>query len=59
MTVVSEWKKGSSIVWRGKWEGKEYEDKGKFSTCKPSVLSSTATTAPFQDFPTIRRTITR
>ena len=26
--VVSDWKKGSSIVWRGEWQGKSYEDKG-------------------------------
>jgi uncharacterized protein YndB with AHSA1/START domain len=27
-TVVSEWKKGSTIVWKGNWKGKPYEDKG-------------------------------
>ena len=26
--VVSEWKEGSPIVWKGVWEGKSYEDKG-------------------------------
>jgi uncharacterized protein YndB with AHSA1/START domain len=26
--VVSDWKEGSSIVWKGEWEGKPYEDKG-------------------------------
>jgi uncharacterized protein YndB with AHSA1/START domain len=26
--AVSDWKKGSSIVYRGEWEGKSYEDKG-------------------------------
>lgn len=26
--VVSDWKKGSPIVWKGEWEGKKYEDKG-------------------------------
>ena len=28
-TVVSDWKEGSKIVWKGEWEGKSYEDKGK------------------------------
>jgi uncharacterized protein YndB with AHSA1/START domain len=28
MTVVSDWKEGSSIVWKGKWKGKAYEDQG-------------------------------
>lgn len=26
--VVSDWKKGSPIVWKGQWKGKSYEDKG-------------------------------
>ena len=28
-TVSSDWKKGSDITWRGEWQGKAYEDKGK------------------------------
>ena len=27
--VVSDWKEGSPIVWKGQWEGKVYEDIGK------------------------------
>ena len=27
--VVSDWNDGSSIVWKGEWQGKSYEDKGK------------------------------
>jgi uncharacterized protein YndB with AHSA1/START domain len=26
--VVSEWEEGGSIIWKGTWEGKPYEDKG-------------------------------
>ncbi len=26
--AISDWKKGSSVVYRGEWEGKSYEDKG-------------------------------
>ncbi len=26
--VISDWKEGSSIVWKGEWQGKKYEDKG-------------------------------
>jgi uncharacterized protein YndB with AHSA1/START domain len=26
--VTSEWKEGSPIVWKGEWQGKQYEDKG-------------------------------
>ncbi len=27
--VVSNWQAGDSIVWKGEWQGKSYEDKGK------------------------------
>ena len=27
-TCITDWKKGSSILYKGKWEGKPYEDKG-------------------------------
>jgi uncharacterized protein YndB with AHSA1/START domain len=27
--LVTDWTVGGPIVWRGEWEGKEYEDKGK------------------------------
>ncbi len=26
--VVSDWREGSPIVWKGEWQGKSYEDKG-------------------------------
>jgi len=26
--VVSDWREGSPIVWKGEWQGKGYEDKG-------------------------------
>jgi uncharacterized protein YndB with AHSA1/START domain len=33
--VVSEWKQGSSIIWKGLWEGKSYQDKGVILTIEP------------------------
>ena len=27
--VVTDWREGSPIVWKGEWKGKTYEDKGK------------------------------
>jgi uncharacterized protein YndB with AHSA1/START domain len=27
--VVSNWEVGSSIIWKGEWQGKPYEDKGE------------------------------
>jgi uncharacterized protein YndB with AHSA1/START domain len=34
-TVVSEWKKGSPIVWKGEWKGGAYEDKGVILELEP------------------------
>lgn len=33
--VVSSWKVGSPIVWKGLWEGKQYEDKGVILKLEP------------------------
>jgi uncharacterized protein YndB with AHSA1/START domain len=27
-TVVTDWREGSPILWKGEWQGKRYEDKG-------------------------------
>lgn len=41
-TVVSDWREGSDITWKGEWNGKTYEDKGKIVEIKPkSHLSYT------------------
>ena len=34
-TVVSDWRKGSRIVWKGEWQGKPYEDKGVILRLEP------------------------
>jgi uncharacterized protein YndB with AHSA1/START domain len=34
-TVVSDWKVGSPIVWKGEWQGKKYEDKGVILEMQP------------------------
>ena len=26
--VVTDWREGSPITWKGEWQGKSYEDKG-------------------------------
>lgn len=33
--AVSDWKEGSSIVWKGEWQGKKYEDKGVILKLEP------------------------
>jgi uncharacterized protein YndB with AHSA1/START domain len=37
-TVVSDWHEGSTIVWKGEWQGKSYEDKGKIIQFVPIQL---------------------
>ena len=36
-TVVSDWKVGSSIIWKGEWQGKPYEDKGVILQIAPKT----------------------
>jgi uncharacterized protein YndB with AHSA1/START domain len=36
-TVISDWKEGSKIVWKGEWKGKPYEDKGEVLQFKPKT----------------------
>lgn len=33
--VVSDWREGSPIVWKGDWQGESYEDKGHILQFKP------------------------
>ena len=33
--VISDWKVGSPIIYRGEWQGKTFEDKGKILEVKP------------------------
>ena len=34
-TVISDWKEGSKIIWKGEGEGRTYEDKGKILLFEP------------------------
>jgi uncharacterized protein YndB with AHSA1/START domain len=36
--AVSDWKEGSSITYKGKWEGKNYEDKGMILKLIPEKI---------------------
>jgi len=36
--VLSDWKEGSQIVWRGEWEGKPFEDHGMITKMIPRKL---------------------
>ena len=34
-TVISDWKPGSKIIWKGEWNGHSFEDKGQILEIKP------------------------
>ncbi len=36
--VISDWKEGSPIVWKGEWQGKKYEDKGVILKLEPNRI---------------------
>jgi uncharacterized protein YndB with AHSA1/START domain len=36
--AISDWKPGSTLVWKGVWEGKEYVDKGVIQKSEPPRL---------------------
>ncbi len=36
--VISDWKKGASIIYKGMWQGKPYRDKGKILQFIPEKL---------------------
>jgi len=36
--VLSDWKEGSQIMWRGEWEGKAFEDHGMITKMIPRKL---------------------
>ena len=37
-TVESDWREGSSIVWKGEWQGRAHEDKGAILRLEPGLL---------------------
>src|SRR5216684_1074674 len=36
--VTTDWKVGSPIIYKGEWQGKSYEDKGKILKIEPNKL---------------------
>ena len=44
--VISDWKVGSSIIYKGEWEGKPYEDKGVILQFEPEKLLVTTHWSP-------------
>jgi uncharacterized protein YndB with AHSA1/START domain len=52
-TVVSDWKEGGSIVWKGEWEGKTYEDKGVILRLEPERVLQCTHFSPLSGLPDI------
>jgi len=52
-TVISNWKEGSSIVWKGQWEGKSYEDKGVILKLQPQRLIQYSHFSPLSGVPDV------
>jgi len=50
-TVVSGWREGSPIVWKGEWQGKSYEDKGVILQLKPERTIQYSHFSPLSGLP--------
>ena len=50
-TVVSTWKEGSPISWKGVWEGKAYEDRGVILQFKPQRTLQYSHFSPLSGLP--------
>lgn len=51
--VVSDWKVGSSITYKGEWEGKAYEDKGTILEIIPEKLLASTYWSGFSGLPDV------
>jgi uncharacterized protein YndB with AHSA1/START domain len=49
--VVSDWKKGSPIVFKGEWQGRKYEDKGVILDLQPQRKLSYSHFSPLSGLP--------
>ena len=49
--VVTDWKVGSPIVWKGEWQGQSYEDKGTILKLEPQRLIQYSHFSPLSGAP--------
>ncbi len=60
-TVVTDWKEGSPILWKGEWKGKPYEDKGEIVRVEPGRTLRYTHWSPLSGLPDVpenRHTVT-
>jgi len=51
--VQSDWKEGSAITWKGEWQGRPYEDKGRILKIEPNRLIQYSHFSPLTGEPDI------
>jgi uncharacterized protein YndB with AHSA1/START domain len=49
--VVTDWREGSPIAWRGKWQGRAYEDRGIVLKCEAGRLLCYTHFSPLSGLP--------
>ena len=49
--IISDWKVGSSIIYKGEWQGKPYEDKGTILAFQPEKLLVATHWSPLSGVP--------
>ena len=49
--VLSDWKEGSAITWKGEWQGKAYEDKGVLQKVEPERVLQYTHFSPMSGLP--------
>ncbi|HSB65914.1 MAG TPA: SRPBCC domain-containing protein [Anaerolineales bacterium] len=49
--VISDWNEGSSIVWKGEWQGQTYEDNGEILRLVPIQLIQYSHYSPLSGVP--------
>ena len=54
--VTTDWQVGSPITYKGEWEGKAYEDKGKVLQIEKEKLLVSTFWSSFQPWPTFLKT---
>ena len=52
-TVVSDWREGSRIVWKGEWKGKAYEDHGRILKIQPPRMLQYTHFSPLSGLPDV------
>ena len=52
--VTSEWREGSRIVWKGEWQGRQYEDKGVILKYEPDRVLQYSHFSPLSGVPDVQ-----